>query len=310
MTILLLESIHREAEAMLSQFEETILATDERSAEEAAQTHAVRAIVTRGRGRVTNALMEYCRDLQVVARCGVGLDNIDLAAANIRGIPVVYAPGSTTHAVAEHTLMLILAASRHLRQIVGFAHNGHWNAREGYTALELRGRTLGILGLGAIGTRVAELAEVFGMQVIAWSRTQREGRIPFLGLEEVLRTADVISIHVSLTPATRYLIGARELALMKPSALLINTARGAVIDQRALADALGAGTLGYFAADVLDPEPPGVNERLLQSERVLITPHTAALTDTTFRAMCLSTAANVLRLLRGEAPEAHAVYRM
>jgi phosphoglycerate dehydrogenase-like enzyme len=141
-----------------------------------------------------------------------------------------------------------------------------------------------------------------------WTRSGDTAGYPSLPLVELLRAADLVSLHVALTPATRHLIGTKELALMKPGALLINTARGALIDQAALAAALDRGTLGYFASDVLDPEPPNAGERLLSSQRTLITPHIAAITDTTYRAMCVYTASNVLAVLRGEAPEAESVY--
>jgi D-3-phosphoglycerate dehydrogenase / 2-oxoglutarate reductase len=261
------------------------------------------AILTRGHGRISAALIERFPSLRVVARCGVGLDNIDLAAAAARGIPVVYAPGSTTNAVAEHTVMLMLAAARRLRQVTEAVHNGHWEVRQNYRAAELNGRTLGIVGLGSIGRRVAELAAALGMRVITWSRSR-----PLLSLEEVVREADVVSLHVALTPETRHLIGARELAVMKPGSILINTARGAVIDQRALAAALEQGRPAFFAADVLDLQPPDADEPLLRSERTLFTPHIAALTDRTYRTMCVSTAENVLAILRGEQPAAGSVY--
>jgi D-3-phosphoglycerate dehydrogenase / 2-oxoglutarate reductase len=309
-TILLLEPIHQDAQALLAHHDQTILATTDQAVDQVLNGAPVQAIVTRGRGRVTDTLIARCPELQVVARCGVGLDNIDLIAASTRSIPVIYAPGSTTQAVAEHTLMLMLAASRQLRQLTNAVHSGQWDIRNSYSALELRGRTLGILGFGAIGSRVAELAEAFGMFVITWSRSARSSRYPAHSLEKVLQQADVVSVHVSLTAETHHLLGKQELAHMKSGSILINTARGGVIDQSALADALELGILGYFAADVLDPEPPNANERLLKSERTMITPHTAAITDATYRAMCLSTVRNVLAVLRGEAPEAQSVYRI
>ena len=180
--------------------------------------------------------------------------------------------------------------------------------RDGYSSTELNGKILGIIGMGAIGRRVATLATAFGMQIIAWTRSGDTAGYPSLPLVELLRAADLVSLHVALTPATRHMLGAAELALMKPGALLINTARGAQIDQAALAAALERGTPGYFASDVLDPEPPDAGEPLLSSEHTLITPHIAAITDTTYRAMCVRTASNVLAVLRGQAPEMESVY--
>ncbi len=309
MTILLLEPIQADALALLADFERTVLAVTPTELEQTLRSEPIHAILTRGRGRIDDALMAHCPKLRVVARCGVGLDNIDLVAAQRRGIAVIYAPGSTTSAVAEHTLMLMLAAARQLRQTAAAVHAGNWAVRDGYGSTELNGKTLGIIGMGAIGRRVAALAEAFGMRIVAWTRSGNTAGYPSLPLVDVLRAADLVSLHIALTPATRHMLGAKELALMKPGALLINTARGALIDQAALAAALERGTPGYFASDVLDPEPPDAGEPLLSSKRTLITPHIAAITDTTYRAMCVRTAADVLAVLRGEAPEAESVYR-
>jgi phosphoglycerate dehydrogenase-like enzyme len=309
MTILLLEPIHPAAHELLAAHDEVLLAASPAGPEADGSAQQVVAVLTRGRGRVTADLIARLPNLQVVARCGVGLDNIDLAAAQARGISVVYAPGSTTASLAEHTLMLMLASARRLYPIADAVHAGHWAARDQYMGQELRGKTLGIVGLGAIGRRVAELGEAFQMRVSYWSRSSREPRYTALALPELLASADVISLHSALTATTRHLIGAAELALMKPSAILINTARGGLIDQAALRAALERGQIGLFAADVLDPEPPAGDEALLTNERTLITPHIAAITDITYQAMCVSTASNVLAILRGEPPQAQAVYR-
>ena len=174
---------------------------------------------------------------------------------------------------------------------------------------ELRGKTLGIVGLGDIGRRVAELASAFQMHVAYWSRASADERYQSLALPDLLAEADVVSLHLALTPETRHIIGAAELGRMRPGAILVNTARGGLIDPAALRVVLLEGHLGYFAADVLDTEPPPPDDPLLASERVLLTPHTAALTDQTYRAMCVSTARNVLAILRGEAPQEKSVFR-
>ncbi len=306
MTILLLEPIHEEARALLEDFHR--VAAFEEPEREAPPAEDIVAILTRGRGRVSRGLMEGCPELRVVARCGVGLDNVDLDAARERSIPVVYAPGSTTDTVAEHTLMLMLALSRRLCALSGAVADGRWEARTGYDGTELKGKKLGVVGLGAIGRRVAALAEAFGMHIRYSNRSAREVPYERLALEELLKESDVVSIHLRLTERTRHLMGGRELALTKPGALLINTSRGAVIDQCALAAALQEGRLGGFAADVLEEEPPDPSMELLKSERVLITPHVAALTEETYREMCVRTAKNVLAVLRGEQPERESVY--
>lgn len=309
MTILLLEPIHPAAIELLAHHDEVVLAGSPTDIEVEGSAQQVVAVLTRGRGRVSAGLIERLPNLRVVARCGVGLDNIDLAAAKAREISVVYAPGSTTASLAEHTLMLMLASARRLYQMADAVHAGRWAVRDQYMGLELRGKTLGIIGLGDIGRRVAELAAAFQMRVVYWSRSSREPRYEAMTLPDLLATADVVSLHTALTAETRQIIGATELAQMKPEAILINTARGGLIDQAALREALERGQIGLFAADVLDPEPPASSEALLVSERTLITPHIAALTDITYQTMCVSTARNVLAILRGEAPQKQAVYR-
>jgi D-3-phosphoglycerate dehydrogenase / 2-oxoglutarate reductase len=309
MSILLLEPIHPAAIELLAAHDEVVQAASPAEPEAGGSAQQVVAVLTRGRGRVTADLIERLPNLQVVARCGVGLDNIDLAAAKARGLSVIYAPGSTTASLAEHTMMLMLAAARRLSQVAAAVHAGRWDVRNQYMGLELRGKTLGIIGLGDIGRRVAELAEAFQMRVVYWSRSSREPRYEAMELPDLLASADVVSLHTALTAETRQLIGAAELARMKPDAILINTARGALIDQAALRVALERGQIGLFAADVLDPEPPELGEALLTSERTLITPHIAAITDVTYEAMCVSTARNVLAILRGEPPQAQSIYR-
>lgn len=307
MSILLLESIHEDAVTLLTAFDQVRLAQPDQELE--AASGDVQAVLTRGRGRITAALMDRCAVLRVVARCGVGLDNIDVAAARERSISVIYAPGSTTQAVAEHTFALMLALARRVVPLVQALHNGNWAARDGYSGFELHGKTIGIVGIGAIGRRVAQLAEAFGMRVVYWSRSSTDARYERRTFDDLLGEADVVSLHTALTPETRNLIGAGELARMKTGALLINTARGAVVDQRAVLVALRNGQLGGYAADVLEQEPPTSDDPLLRHERALITPHIAAITDVTYRTMCVRTANNVLAILRGEQPEVQAVYR-
>ena len=306
MTILLLEPIHEEARALLADFDRVAMSDDPENP--SAPDGSVVAVLTRGRGKVSRQLMDECPRLRVVARCGVGLDNVDLEAARGRSISVVYAPGSTTDTVAEHALMLMLALSRRLCSFSGAVADGRWQDRAGYEGTEIKGKTLGIVGLGAIGVRVADLAAAFGMEVRYYNRSPQEVAYEQVPLDELLEKSDIVSIHLQLTEETRHLIGERELALMKPEALLINTSRGAVIDQRVLVKALKEGSLGGFAADVLEEEPPDPSEGLLDNERVLITPHVAALTEETYRKMCVRTARNVLAILRDETPEQTSVY--
>lgn len=308
--ILLLESLHPEAEALLASAAPLLRAVDPN--EPPAELDAVRAILTRGRGRIPEALLARCPALAVVARAGAGLDNLDTAAAARRGIPVIHAPGANTNTVAEHTLALMLDLVRGVTRTARAVAAGRWEERAHYHGDELAGLTLGIVGFGSIGQRVATLASAFGMHVLVAehpSRPDAPSPYPRRPLRELLAAADVVTLHLPLTPATQNLLGAAELACMKRGARLVNTARGALIDMPALRLALASGALGGFAADVLDVEPPRPDDPLLTAENVLLTPHVASLTAATYRALCLSTAENVVRVLRGEAPEPRSVFR-
>jgi phosphoglycerate dehydrogenase-like enzyme len=307
--ILLLESLHAEAEALLAQVGALLRAVDPN--QPPAQLSSVRAILTRGRGRIPEELMVRCPQLEVIARAGAGLDNLDCAAAARRGIPVVFAPGANTNTVAEHTLALMLDLARKISCTSRAVAAGRWEERAHYTAKELGGLTLGIIGFGNIGQRVATLASAFGMQVIVAlhpTRASSANSLPQVPLEELLARSDIVTLHLPLTAQTHRLLGAEQFARLKPGALLINTARGALIDMPSLRAALASGALGGFAADVLDVEPPPQDEALLARENVLLTPHVASLTAATYRALCLRTAENVVRVLRGEKPDPRSVF--
>lgn len=309
--ILLLESLHPDAEALLAEVAPLVRAAEPNAPPD--DLAGVRAILTRGRGRIPEALLARCPALEVIARAGAGLDNLDTAAAARRGIPVVFAPGANTNTVAEHTLALILDLSRGISRTARAVAAGRWEERAHYRGDELGGRTLGIVGFGNIGRRVAHLAEAFGMRVLVAEHTARTADSgpatpERCSLHALLAMADVVTLHLPLTAATRGLIGAAELACMRPGALLVNTARGSLIDMPALRDALESGRLGGFAADVLDAEPPAADDPLLTRDDVVLTPHVASLTAATYRALCVSTASNVARILRGEAPEVRALF--
>jgi D-3-phosphoglycerate dehydrogenase / 2-oxoglutarate reductase len=296
-TIVLLESIHPDAQALLAAHDQVALAEAPTDLGTRIPYADIRALITRGRGQIQRPLIEACPHLRVVARCGVGLDNIDVEAARACAVAVVRAPGSTTIAVAEHTLMLMLALARRLDGLAGAVQNGDWAVRNRYQGNDLYGKIVGIIGMGAIGQRVATLASAFGMEILYWNRSPKDCAYRQVDLPTLLRQADIVSIHCALTADTYHLLGAPELALLKPTAMLLNTARGAIIDTEALRTATVAGRLAGFGADVLEEEPPDPGDLLLHHERVLITPHSAALTAETYRAMCIQTVQNVLAVL-------------
>jgi phosphoglycerate dehydrogenase-like enzyme len=301
--IVLLETLHPDAEAILRAVDDVVLSPSPTTLPDVAGGE-INALVTRGLGRITAATIDSLPALRVVARCGAGLDNVDTAAAHARGVAVVYAPGITTGAVAEHALMLALCLARQTVRLAEATARGEWAIRDGFLSTELRGRRAGIVGLGSIGSRVAELSAALGMDVVGWTRRHRpDSAVAQVGFDELLATSDVIQLCVALTPDTAGLIGTDALATMRPGALLVNTARGQLVDLPALAAALEQGHLGGYATDVWDPEPPTAGTPLLDHPRVLVTPHVAAFTDATYRELCVGPAEAIAAVLRGEAPQ-------
>lgn len=308
MRILALEPIHPDAHQVLATMGELVYATSLEPAAVRAAVVGADALITRAMGQVPRAVLEAGQSLRCVARCGIGTDNIDVIAATERRLPVIYAPGSNADAVAEHTMLLMLAV---LRRLVRFDHEvkaGNWMyRRDAGLTTDLKGKTLGIVGLGAIGRRVAELGQAFGMQVTYWSRNRRDERFSYRELRDLVREADILSLHVELTPETRGLIDRDALESMKPTAILINTARGEVLDEQALYEALKSGNLAGAGLDVIDTASPLVANPLWQFDNLVVTPHVAALTEAAFRELCLVPAQQVARLLRGEALDAKCV---
>lgn len=301
--IVLLETIHPDAEEILRGVDDVVHSPNPTELPDVA-LHEITALVTRGLGRISAATIESLPALRIAARCGAGLDNVDTVAAQARGVTVVYAPGVTTGAVAEHALMLALCLARQTVRLAEATARGDWAIRDGFMSRELRGRRAGIVGLGNIGSRVAELSAAFGMEVVGWTRRPRaDSTVVQLGFDELLATSDVIQLCVALTPDTAHLIGSAALAIVRPGTLLVNTARGQLVDLPALAAALDRGQLGGYATDVWDPEPPPAGSALLDDPRVLVTPHVAAFTDATYRELCVGPAEAIAAVLRGELPD-------
>ena len=228
------------------------------------------------------AVLAACPDLELVLVAATGTNNVDLAAARAHGVTVCNCQGYGTPSVAQHTLTLLLALATSLADYQRDVRAGRWQQSPMFCLLdhpivELEGKTLGLLGHGELGGAVARLAEAFGMRVLYGQLPGRPPRADRLPLDELLAQVDALTLHCPLTEQTRNLIGARELELLKPGAFVINTARGGLIDEQALADALRAGKLGGAATDVLTQEPPKDGNPLLAADipRLIITPHSA-----------------------------------
>ena len=279
------------------------------------------ALVVRSETKVTAAVIEAGKKLQVVARAGIGVDNIDLDAATGAGIAVVNAPTGNTVAAAEHTVALMLALSRNIPAAHRSMKDGEWK-RSAFMGVEVRNKTLGVIGLGRVGSEVVRRAQSFAMNLVAYDPfvapdyAHRLG-VELLSFEELLDQSDFITLHTPLTENSRNLISTKELDRMKPDARLINVARGELIDEEALLAALNDGKLGGVALDVFAKEPPGPNP-LLDHPKVVITPHLGASTQEAQREVAVEAAEQVLTVLKGEparntvnapfvAPEVHAV---
>jgi len=261
------------------------------------------ALVVRSETKVTPAVIRAGGQLKVIARAGIGVDNIDLEAATVAGIPVVNAPIGNTVAAAEHTMALMLSLARNVPQAYASMKNGEWK-RSAYMGVEVRGKVLGVVGLGRVGTEVAIRAKAFGMKLVAYDPFVSPDYASRLGaqvvsLDELLVSSDFITLHTPLTPNTNKLIGSRELGLMKPDARLINVARGELVDEAALLEALQADKLGGVALDVFVEEPPD-DMTLAQHSRVISTPHLGASTEEAQREVAIEAAGQVLAILDGQ----------
>jgi glyoxylate reductase len=255
--------------------------------------------------RVDAALLDACPDLRVVANMAVGYDNLDVAELTRRGIPAGNTPGVLTDSTADLALALILAACRRLPEGAAAVKAGEWVAWEPdwLLGLDVAGATLGIVGYGRIGAAVARRAAGFGMEILAWNRSPRtDPGVTFVELDQLLRRSDIVTLHCALTDETRGLIGPDELRAMKSTAVLVNTARGPIVDQWALARALRSGEIFAAGLDVVEHEPITPDDELLSLPNCLVLPHVGSATVATRSKMADMAVDNVLAVLAGDPP--------
>jgi D-3-phosphoglycerate dehydrogenase len=255
--------------------------------------------------RVPETVVAAAHRCRIVARMGIGLDNIDVAAATRRGIVVTNVPDYCLTEVAEHTLALVLALARNVAWFHQATKQGRYELADGPPMRRLAGQTLGLVGCGNIGRRVAQAGQALGLKVLATVRNA--ARLPagvgLRGLDDLLAESDYVSLHLPLTSETRHLIGTNELARMKPTAFLINTARGGLVDHAALAAALAANRLAGAALDVQDPEPPDLEKPPYSDPRVIVTPHAAFASAESLAELRTRAARQVVDRLSGRRPE-------
>jgi len=266
------------------------------------------ALIVRSATKVTSEALKATTRLKVVGRAGVGVDNIDTEACKSKGIAVVNAPLAATNAVAELALGFMLSMARGIPRGDATMKAGKWE-KKGLEGSELRGKTLGLVGIGRIGGRAAELAKAFGMQVVAYDpyvphQKAREMGVELKnGLNETLNASDYVSLHVALTPETRHLISSVTLQHFRKGAFLINLSRGQVVDTAALVDALKSGQLGGAALDVYEVEPLPADHALRGLPNVVLMPHVGANTREAQDAAGVMASEQVVKALRGEKPE-------
>jgi D-3-phosphoglycerate dehydrogenase len=257
-------------------------------------------------GSIDRETMLAAKNLKVIGRPGVGVDDVDVEAATELGIPVVIAPGANTRSVAEHAFAFMFAAAKDMIRSDKELRKGNFNIRSSYKAFELYGKTLGLVGYGNIGSILAKMSASIGMHVVVYDPfvkpevIEREGYQHETDLNAVLKIADVISLHVPLTPKTKHLISVAELGVMKSNAILINCSRGGIIDEIALAKALENNQIHTAATDVFSNEPVTADEPLFQYDNIIVSPHMAGQTKEAASGVATMAAEGVIAVMNGE----------
>lgn len=262
------------------------------------------ALLVRSQTKVTEKIMEAGKKLKVVGRAGVGVDNIDLEAATKRGIVVINAPDGNTIATCELTFAMMMSAARQIPQAYKKTVSGEWD-RKTFVGVELRAKVLGIIGMGRIGSEVAKRAKVFGMEVIGYDPFLTEDRAEKMGVKlgtvnEIAAQADFITVHTPLTPETRHILGKAQFAIMKKGVRIINCARGGIVDEMALIDAINEGIVAGAAFDVFEAEPPAADHPFLNHPQIIVTPHLGASTVEAQENVAIDVSEEVLHILRSE----------
>jgi D-3-phosphoglycerate dehydrogenase len=276
-------------------YHDTLPGSEERLIERIGDAEVVLNI--RSSSKFSNRLFDACPQLRLLSVWGTGTDHIDLSAAARHGVTVTNTPGVSAVSIAEHALALLLATARQIPQIDGSTRRGEWARGQ---SIELHGKTCGIIGLGAIGRQFARLAGAIGMRVIAWTMHPKPlAGVDLVELDELYRTSDVVSLHLRLSPETTGFLGAAQFAVMKRGAILINTARGAIVDERAMIDALTEGRLRGAGLDVFSTEPLPEGHPLTRLSNVVMTPHCAGITPEALEAGLRMAVENIWAFLAG-----------
>lgn len=306
MKVLIADQINEKGIKELEEVADVVVDTDITKEELLDVIKDFTGIIVRSRTKVTRDIIEAAPKLKIIARAGVGVDNVDVSAATEKGIMVVNAPESTSITVAEHTMGLILSIARKIAVADKSVKEGKWEKSK-FMGIELNGKTLGIIGMGRIGSQVVTRAKSFGMEIIVYDpyitqEAAAELGVTVVDLETVLKNSDVITIHVPLTPETKHLISKDEFENMKDSAFIVNCARGGIINEEDLYNALESGKIAGAGLDVFEVEPP-VDNPLLNLDNVVLTPHIGASTSEAQRDAAIIVAKEVKSVLEGSSPK-------
>jgi D-3-phosphoglycerate dehydrogenase len=313
--VLLGQDIHPDGRRVLEGKAQIVVAPDPRESTVRSLIPGFHGVIVRSATTLGRGTVDAASDLQVIGRTGAGVDNIDVQAATRRRIPVCHTPEANCSSVVEHTLALLLSLAKQLPAMDRAVRAGHFEARYDYVAVDLAGKTLGVVGMGRIGREVARRClTALEMSVIAFdpyvepqsvaAKPERPDRAIHWTSElaTVFERADFVTVHVPHTPQTRHLVGPDLIAKMRPTAYLVNTSRGPVVDEPALARALGEGKIAGAGLDVFETEPPDPANPLLALPNVILTPHSAALTQECVARMAVHAAQGVLDVLEGRRP--------
>ncbi|MEC0243365.1 phosphoglycerate dehydrogenase [Paenibacillus dokdonensis] len=262
------------------------------------------ALLVRSQTRVTEKIMEAGTNLKVVGRAGVGVDNIDLEAATKRGIIVINAPDGNTITTCEHTFAMMMALARHIPQAYAKTVGGVWD-RKSFLGVELRNKTLGVMGMGRIGSEVAKRAKAFGMNILAFDPFLTQERaekmeVKLASVDDIVRNADFMTVHTPLTPETHHMISRPQFEVMKKGMRIVNCARGGIIDETALVEAINEGIVAGAAFDVFESEPPEKDHPFLTHPKIIVTPHLGASTVEAQENVAIDVSEEVLHILRNE----------
>ena len=307
MKVLIADAINEKGIENLKEVAEVVVDTSITPEELLETIHEYDGIIVRSRTKITKDVIDKADNLKIIARAGVGVDNIDLDEATEKGIMVVNSPESTSITVAEHTMGLLLTLARKLSIADKSVKEGKWEKKK-FMGTELRNKTLGVIGMGRIGSQVVNRCKAFEMDAIVYDpylpeEVAKQMGVVLTDLETVLKNADFITIHVPLTPETKHLISEHEFDIMKDTAFITNCARGGIIDEDALYDALSNNKIGGAALDVYEEEPPAEDSKLFELDNIVLTPHIAASTKEAQRDAAIIVADEIIELAKGGTPQ-------